>query len=104
MGIIKNLLTANLFAMFLIYFFIGTNRSTMIACLRNIIAMTGIVFYKRFGQVVLSVSAALLKSFFCPWLVQGLSSLSFLSFVAFTIKCLCDALVMSWLNLANISF
>ena len=34
-------------------------------------------FYKILGKIVLSVGAALCKSFFCPWLVLGLSFLSF---------------------------
>ena len=47
-----------------------------------------------FGKVVLSVGAALCKSFFCPRLVLGLSSFVLFVFLL-SLQCLCNALVMS---------
>ena len=44
-----------------------------------------------FGKVVLSVGAALHKSFFCHWFALGLSFLSFCCHSSF-----CNALRVSW--------
>ena len=49
---------------------------------------------KIIGKVVLSVGAALCKSFFCPRLVLGLSSLVLFVFLL-SLQCLCITLVMS---------
>ena len=46
------------------------------------------------GKIVLSVGAALRKSFSCPRLVLGLSSFVLFVFLL-SLQCLCDALVMS---------
>ena len=48
----------------------------------------------KFGKIVLSVGAALRKSFSCPRLVLGLSSFVLFVFLL-SLQCLCDALVMS---------
>ena len=53
-----------------------------------------ILLKSPYGKIVLSVGAALYKSFFCPRLV--LAGPSFVLFVfLFPLQCLCDALVMS---------
>ena len=49
---------------------------------------------KIIGKVVLSVGAALRKSFFCPRLVLGLSSFVLFVFLL-SLQCLCITLVMS---------